>query len=69
MCAAASANPSIRRVVITSLPGAARQRQGDREGGAVETIRNRVAGLDVHRDRVVVCLRLVDGGRIATEMG
>jgi hypothetical protein len=34
----------------------------------VETIRNRVAGLGVHRDRVVVCLRLVDGGgRIKTD--
>ena len=29
----------------------------------METIRDRVAGLDVHRDRVVACLRLVDGGR------
>ena len=28
----------------------------------METIRNRVAGLDVHRDRVVVCVRVVDGG-------
>lgn len=28
----------------------------------METIRDRVAGLDVHRDRVVVCVRLVDGG-------
>lgn len=34
----------------------------------METIRNRVAGLDVHRDRVVVCVRLVDGGgRIKTD--
>jgi transposase len=34
----------------------------------VETIRRRVAGLDVHRDRVVVCLRLVDGGgRVKTQ--
>ncbi len=34
----------------------------------METIRNRVAGLDVHRDRVVVCARLVDGGgRIRTD--
>lgn len=31
----------------------------------METIRDRVAGLDVHRDRVVACVRLVDeGGRV-----
>jgi transposase len=28
----------------------------------METMRSRVAGLDVHRDRVVACVRLVDGG-------
>jgi hypothetical protein len=68
MSAAASANPSVRCEHVP--PGAAWKRQGDREGGAVDTIRNRVAGLDVHRDRVVVCVRLVDGGgRITTEKG
>jgi transposase len=34
----------------------------------METIRTRVAGLDVHRDRVVGCVRLVDGGgRVTTQ--
>jgi transposase len=34
----------------------------------METIRTRVAGLDVHRDRVVACVRLVDGGgRVTTQ--
>ncbi len=28
----------------------------------METIRDRVAGLDVHRDRVLACVRIVDGG-------
>ncbi len=28
----------------------------------METIRDRVVGLDVHRDRVVGCVRLVEGG-------
>lgn len=33
----------------------------------METIRDRVAGLDVHRDRVVACVRLVyGGGRVKT---
>jgi transposase len=66
MCAAASANPSIR--FITSLPG--RLEPADRcrkRREVVETIRNRVAGLDVHRDRVVACVRLADvGGRVRT---
>jgi hypothetical protein len=29
---------------------------------AVETIREKVAGLDVHRDRVVACARVATGG-------
>jgi transposase len=32
----------------------------------METIRDRVAGLDVHRDRVVVCVRIADGERVKT---
>ena len=32
----------------------------------METIRGRVAGLDVHRDRVVACARLDDGRRVRT---
>lgn len=36
----------------------------------METIGHRVAGLDVHRDRVVVCARVVDGGgRVKLERG
>ena len=32
----------------------------------METIRDRVVGLDVHRDRVAACARLADGGRTKT---
>lgn len=32
----------------------------------METIRDKVAGLDVHRDRVSACLRLADGDRTKT---
>jgi transposase len=32
----------------------------------METIRDRVAGLDVHRDRVVACVRLAGEGRVET---
>src|SRR4051794_5865993 len=32
----------------------------------METIRSRVAGLDVHRDRVVACARLDDGRGVRT---
>jgi transposase len=32
----------------------------------METIRDRVAGLDVHRDRVAACVRLTDGNRTKT---
>ena len=35
-------------------------------GGSVDRIRDRVAGLDVHRDSVVACLRLAVGGDIET---
>ena len=59
MCAAASANPSIRFVHVPPRGGTcwpARRRC------VVDTIRDRVAGLDVHRDRVVACVRLTDGG-------
>lgn len=36
----------------------------------METLRARVSGLDVHRDRVVACARLVDGrGRVKLERG
>jgi transposase len=33
-----------------------------KEADSMETIRDHVAGLDVHRDRVVACVRRVDGG-------
>jgi len=33
----------------------------------MDTIRDRVAGLDVHRDTVVACVRLTVGGRVSTE--
>jgi transposase len=33
----------------------------------METIRDRVAGLDVHRDTVVACVRLATGRRVRTE--
>jgi transposase len=33
---------------------------------AVDRIRDRVAGLDVHRDSVVACLRLAVGGDVET---
>jgi transposase len=32
----------------------------------VQRIRDRVAGLDVHRDRVVACIRAADGARVKT---
>lgn len=32
----------------------------------METIKDRVAGLDVHRDRVVACARIVEGTRVRT---
>ena len=32
----------------------------------MQTIRDRVAGLDVHRDRVVACARIGDNERVAT---
>lgn len=35
----------------------------------METIRDRVAGLDVHRDTVVACCRLVVGRRVKTVKG
>ena len=58
MSVASSANPSIR--IFLSLPG--RHRFKGRI--TMETIRDRVAGLDVHRDRVAASVRLVERGRV-----
>jgi hypothetical protein len=33
----------------------------------MDTIRDRVAGLDVHRDTVVACVRLADRRKVSTE--
>jgi hypothetical protein len=62
---AASTNPSIRFILVPPRDGTNKLNLEAREG-QLETIRDKVAGLDVHRDRVVACCRVVVGHRVKT---
>lgn len=67
MSVAVSTNPSFRFILVPPRGGS--DRLSVEGGEKVETIRDRVAGLDVHRDRVVACCRLVAGHRVKIVKG
>jgi hypothetical protein len=53
---------------IDFIFGGAPRRRHVMGGGMMEVLHPRCCGLDVHKDTVVACLRIVSDGKVATEV-